>query len=89
MNPPDLTLGTGGARVYSLKVDVLSQGLKNDINLDFPTYTTDCDKSLSGNSKPSLTNVMAAGTPVWPGVAVTAAAYSTAPQRVAVTAPLQ
>ena len=89
LNPPDLTLGTGGARVYSLTIDVLSQGLKNNINLDFPTYLTDCDKSLSGNSTPSLANVMASGTPVWPGVDVAASAYSTAPVRVAVKAPLQ
>ena len=88
-NPPDLTLGSGGARLYSLKIDVLTQGIKNSNNLDFPDYATACDKSLRGNATPSLTNVMAAGTPVWPGVPVDRSAYSNPPIRLTVTPPFQ
>ena len=87
--PPDLSLGTGGARVYSLTVDVLSQGIQNNNNLDFATFYSDCNKSIAGNTTPGLGNVMTSGTPVWPGVIVDTSAYSTPPVRLTLKAPLQ
>ena len=85
IDPSDLTLGAGGARLYSLKMDVLSQGVKNSRNSDFATYGTDCSAGASA----SLGNVMTAGTPVWPGLTVPPSAYGTPPARLTVKAPLQ
>ena len=87
---PDLTMGTGGSRIYYLKIEALTAGVKNDPNLDFPTYSSDCQRSLGGRNQPTASNVMMTGTPVWPGLVVPASAYGTggkAPDRVIVTAP--
>ena len=85
VDPSDLTLGGGGARLYNLKIDVLSQGVKNSLSNDFATYSADCD----AGSPPSLANVMSSGTPVWPGLTVPASVYGTPPERLTVTAPFQ
>jgi len=85
VDPSDLTIGGGGARLYNLKIDVLSQGVKNSLSNDFATYSADCD----AGSPPSLANVMSSGTPVWPGLEVPASVYGTPPERLTVTAPLQ
>ena len=87
-DPPDLTLGSGGARLYSLKIDVLTQGIKNSNNLDFPDYSTNCNKSPPGNAAPNLDNVMASGTPVWPGVVVDSSVYTRPLIRLTLTTPL-
>ena len=86
VDPSDLTIGSGGSRLYALKIEVWSQGVKNSRTADFiDSYGNDC----SGAGGSSLGNVMTAGTPVWPGLQVPNAKYGTPPARLTVKAPLQ
>ena len=91
-------LGTSGVFLDDLEVELLSPGVKNKFKAtpddpgpgDFENFATECKSGMASiANEASYRNVISGGVPVWPGLQVPAAAYTTPPLRVVVTAPSQ
>ena len=92
----DPLLGASGAFLDALDVTLLSPGVKNKFTGtpgdpgDFEDYFNQCSSRLGSQSLVATKdNILSGGVPAWPGLAVPAAAYSTPPVRLTVTAPSQ
>jgi len=91
-------LGTSGVFLDDLEVELLSPGVKNKFKAtsadpgpgDFENFATECKSGMASiANEATYRNIISGGVPVWPGLQVPDAAYTTPPLRVVVTAPSQ